>query len=294
MGFELPPRPAFAGVILETIEKSAMRLCIPILFVATLASGYVPVIAAQQNPAKKITEHEIKEFINSRSDVYMCSSLDQIQIDHLEYFDFLGDGNQEAIVVAATCMTGTAGPDVHAVYARNSTGKLVELPFLDAQSDPPHADRKTEQIPVFGNPNYGLTVEKGELVAQWVDSSDREDPVIARYKWNGKRFVLDHMDVKGPYPTSYDCAKAARQLERAICYSPAVSALDLQLGQSYRRLVQQLPPDQKQQLQNQQRAWLAEREKQCVIYKWWVDCLTDMYTKRIAELNQSSATRTHP
>ncbi|HEY2469042.1 MAG TPA: lysozyme inhibitor LprI family protein [Terracidiphilus sp.] len=263
-----------------------MRLGLSILCVTTLIGAYATALAATQKPARKITENQIKAFINSRSKEYECSSLDQIQIDHLEYFDFMGDGNQEAIVVASTCMTGTAGPDIHAVYARNPEGKLIELPFLDASGDPP----PSEQIPVFGNPNYELTVENGELVATWIDASDREDPVIARYKWEGKRFALDRMDVKGPYPTSYDCAKAARELDRAICYSPGVAALDLQLGEAYRRLLQRLPPDKKQQLQSQQRAWLAEREKQCVLYKWWVDCLTDMYSKRMVDLNKLSAT----
>ena len=261
-----------------------MRLGIPILCVTAFLGAFVSAMPAQPKPAGKITEVEIKQAINHRSGVYECASLDQIHIDHLEYFDFLGDPNQQAIVVASTCMTGTAGPDVHAVYARNAQGRLVELPFLDAKGDPPPPSK---QIPVFGNPNYGLTVENGELVARWIDASDRgDDPVVARYKWNGNRFVLDRLDVKGPYPTSYDCAKAGRELDRAICYSPGVAALDLRLGQIYRRLVQQLPPERKQQLQSQQRDWLAQREKQCVIYKWWVDCLTDKYTKRIAELNQ--------
>lgn len=264
-----------------------MRLGLPILCVTAFFGGSVPAIPAQPEHARKITEAEIKTAINHKSGVYECASLDQIHIDHLEYFDFLGDGNQQAIVLASTCMTGTAGPDVHAVYARNAHGRLIELPFLDAKGAPPPPSK---QIPVFGNPNYSLTVENGELVSQWIDASDRgDDPVVARYKWNGKRFVLDRMDVKGPYPTSYDCAKAARELDRAICYSPGVAALDLHLGLAYRRLMQQLPPERKQQLQSQQRDWLAQREKQCVIYKWWVDCLTDMYTKRIADLNQISA-----
>lgn len=268
----------------QMIEGWNIRLGFPILYAAFIVAN-VSAVAAQHKPANSITEHEIKAFINSRSSVYECSNLDQIQIDHLEYFDFMGDGNQEAVVVASTCMTGTAGPDVHAVYARNLQGKIVDLPFLDAKDNPPHSDR----IPVFGNPNFELTVENGELVARWVDGSDRgDDPVIGRYKWNGHRFVLDRMEVKGPFPTSYDCTKASAELDRAICYSPSVAALDLQLEQMYRRLMRQLPPDKKQQLQRQQRAWLVDREKQCVPYKWWVDCLTDMYTKRIAELNQPS------
>jgi hypothetical protein len=57
-------------------------------------------------------------------------------------------------------------------------------------------------------------------------------------------------------------------------------------GQAYRARLQQLPPDKKRKLQGEQREWLARRAKECIIYKWWVDCLQELYTKRIAELNQ--------
>lgn len=246
----------------------------------------VPSNAPQQKPSGKISEAEIKSFINSQSDVDACESLDQIHIDHVEYFDFTGDGQQEAVVVASTCMTGTAGPDVHAVYKRSAGGKLIELPFLNAKGDPPISNSNEEKFPVFGNPNYSLKVENGKLAARWGDSSDREEPLVIWYKWNGEKFMVDHVKVEGPFQTSYDCAKATREMDRAICYSPSLAALDVQLGQAYRATLQKLTAEKKKELQNQQREWLAQREKQCTIYKWWVDCLKDLYTKRIADLKQ--------
>ena len=264
-----------------------MRFGIPVLGLTTiLFCGYEIVLnVQQQKSAKKITEAEIKSAINSRSDVDECESLDEIHIVHLEYHDFIGDGQQEAVVIASTCMTGTAGPDIHAVYKRDADGKVVELPFRHAEGDP-FFNRSGWKVPVFGNANYGLAVENGELVARWSDSSDREAPLVVWYKWDAKKFVMDHMKVDGPFPTSYDCAKATKELDRAICYSPSVAALDVQLGQAYRAVLQQLPPDKKQELQGQQREWLTRREKECTVYKWWVDCLKDLYAKRIAELNQ--------
>jgi len=244
--------------------------------------------AWQEKPSSKISEAEIKRFINRQSDVDECESLDQIHLDHVEYFDFLGDGQQEAVVVASTCMTGTAGPDVHAVYKRGMDSKLVELPFLNAKGDPPLSNSKSEdeKIPVFGNPNYALRVENGKLVVRWGDSSDREEPLVVWYKWDGTKFVVDHVKIEGPFPTSYDCAKATKELDQAICYSPSVAALDVELGQVYRVALQKLPAEKKKEMQNQQRKWLSQREKQCTIYKWWVDCLKDLYTRRIAELKQ--------
>jgi len=264
-----------------------MRFGIPVLLVTTVLFGGhgIELNFRPQEPPKKITEAEIKRAISSRSEVDECEGLDQIHIDHVEFYDFLGDGQQEAVVIASTCMTGTAGPDIHAVYQRTADGKVVELPFRHAEGDP-FFNHTGWKIPVFGNRNYGLSVEKGELVARWSDSSDREAPLVIWYKWDGKEFITDHMTVEGPFPTSYDCAKATKELDRANCYSPSVAALDVQLAQAYRAVLQRLPPEKKQELQAQQREWLAQREKDCTIYKWWVDCLKDSYTKRIAELKQ--------
>lgn len=188
-------------------------------------------LSAKSNTAD-ITPAEIKQVINEYSD---CDNLDKIEIDHLEYFDFLGDGRKEAVVVASTCMTGTAGPDVHAVYERDSDGKIVEHSLDQLDPVKPGSGLK---LPVFGNPNYGISVEDGHLVASWMDSSERKNPVIIRYKWDGKNFVLDHMNAEGPFTTSYDCAKATRELDRAICYAPTVAPLDVKLGQLYQEALQ--------------------------------------------------------
>jgi len=133
-----------------------MRFGIPVLGLTTiLFCGYEIVLnVQQQKSAKKITEAEIKSAINSRSDVDECESLDEIHIVHLEYHDFIGDGQQEAVVIASTCMTGTAGPDIHAVYKRDADGKVVELPFRHAEGDP-FFNRSGWKVPVFGNANYG-------------------------------------------------------------------------------------------------------------------------------------------
>ena len=233
--------------------------------------------AAAQSKAPRISEEELKKVIKQDAD---CDDAhkDRLDISHLEYYDFNGDGIDEAVIVASTCMTGTAGPDVHAVYTRDAAGTVVELPVPEID------EPRGPQMPLFGNANYTLKVEQGQLVARWGDTSERENPLVVWFRWNGKGFEVDHMKTEGPFPTSYDCAKATKEMDRAICYAPTVAPLDVELGKVYRARMQQLSPDKKQVLQTEQRTWLAEREKQCVIYKWWVDCLKEMYQKRIAQL----------
>ena len=230
---------------------------------------------------KQITRAEIIHAILTNSEE--CDREDQIDIWHLEYFDFLGNGQQQAVVDASTCLTGTAGPDIHAVYARNTAGRVVELPFQRVEGQEFFSYKKWN-LPVFGNPNYSLSVEKGALVARWLDSSDRAHPLTIWYKWNGKEFVINSRTQEGPFKTSYDCSKARKEIEQAICYSPAVAALDVELAAVYSSRLRQVSDPQKSSFKEQQRTWLAEREKKCTIYKWWVECLTDLYTRRIGQL----------
>jgi uncharacterized protein YecT (DUF1311 family) len=233
-------------------------------------------------PGKRITEHEIVESIMSNAD---CERADEIHIDHLEYFDFAGDGQEQAVVVASTCMTGTAGPDIHAVYGRGADGKIFELPV----AGPKTVEEMTPSIygMLFGNRNWSLSVEQGLLVESYSDTSDRPRPLVIRYKWNGKEFAVNSVKKSGPFKTSYDCNKAEKEIDRAICYAPEVAALDLKMGHIYRDRLRSLAADKKGLLQQEQMKWLAERDAVCGnIYKWWVECLTDKYRQRIVELQK--------
>ena len=72
-----------------------MRYTIHALKAASICILSISLLSARQaEPAKQITETEIKRAINARSDVDECDSLDQIYIDHLEYYDFTGDGQR--------------------------------------------------------------------------------------------------------------------------------------------------------------------------------------------------------
>ena len=42
-------------------------------------------------------------------------------------------------------------------------------------------------------------------------------------------------------------------------------------------------------LETEQRAWLADRGKRCALYKGWIGCITDFYQKRIEKLKKRPA-----
>jgi uncharacterized protein YecT (DUF1311 family) len=234
---------------------------------------FAPCAHAQKS--KPIEKEEIAKWINRMEE---CPADQPPYFSQVDYYDFKGDGTQQAIVVASTCMTGTAGPDIHSVLSRNSDGELEEMKI--AEVDPKTYDG------LFGNSNYTLSVEKGLLVAAFTDGSNT---VTIKYKWNGKEFAVASIDKPGTHPTSFDCTKSLTEVEQNICHVESLAALDVQLNTLYKSLLTKLTGPERDALRDEQRKWLAARETTCN-YKGWHGCLTDYYQKRIDTLTKPAET----
>jgi uncharacterized protein YecT (DUF1311 family) len=221
--------------------------------------------------SKPIEKEEIAKWINRMEE---CPDDQPPYFSKVDYYDFKGDGTQQAIVIASTCMTGTAGPDIHSVLSRDSDGELEEMKI--AEVDPKTYDS------LFGNRNYTLSVEKGLLVAAFSDGSNT---VTISYKWNGKEFTVARIDKPGSYPTSFDCTKSLSEVEQMICHVDSLAALDVQLNTLYKSLLAKLTGPERDALRDEQRQWLAGREKTCN-FKGWHGCLTGYYQKRIDALKK--------
>jgi uncharacterized protein YecT (DUF1311 family) len=242
----------------------AILLCLPL----------VPCASAQKS--RPIEKEEIAKWINRMEE---CPVDQPPYFSKLDYYDFKRDGTQQAIVIASTCMTGTAGPDIHSVLSRNSDGELEEMKIAEV---PPETYDS-----LFGNRNYTLSVEKGLLVAAF---SDGENTVTIKYKWNGEEFAVATIERPGIYPTSYDCTKSLTEVEQLICHVDSLAALDLQLNTLYKSVLAKLTGPEREALRQQQRQWLSAREKTCSTYKSWLGCLSDYYQKRIDALKKRSET----
>jgi hypothetical protein len=116
-----------------------------------------------------------------------CPSKPRVYINHLAFHDFDGDGQEEAMVVGSSCNTGTAGPDIHAVYRLSASGRLVELKIDDN-----HGVFNGRPIyrELVGNRNFGFDYKDGLLVERYKDSSDRKNPLTLYYRLSGSRFTL--------------------------------------------------------------------------------------------------------
>jgi hypothetical protein len=139
---------------------------------AALLVMAVPLFTVAQVRPPKISEDEIKRHF-SKAD---CEG---VNINHLEYFDFTGDGQDEAVVLASTCATGSAGPDVHAVVTRQPDGSLADLEIPDLS--------EKQQNALFGGIFYEISVKDGLLVETYHDESGRLNPLVIKYRWEGAR-----------------------------------------------------------------------------------------------------------
>lgn len=83
------------------------------------------------------------------------------------------------------------------------------------------------------------------------------------------------------HAASFDCSKAATEIEHLICTDPRLSDLDSELSRSYRkareseRLINNKP-----MLQEQQIIWLRDIRNRCSN----VECLRTVYEQRISQL----------
>ena len=239
---------------------------------------------AAHKTSDEIEEDELRVYLAKQ---YECQP-DQIYFWKVQQFDFLGKGHDQAVVVASTCMTGTAGPDVHSVYTRDEKGELEELTIQEL---------KLGHRVLFGNANSEFRIGDGLLEDVWRDTSERDEPLVVKYKWNAAKQMFEIVSVKAakPYPTSYDCAKAEKddkdgkyeeEAALAICYVETLADLDVDLTKTYKTYLAGLNAQSRKEAVEEQRSWLKKRNRECTIYKGWVDCLNQAYTTRIAELKK--------
>ena len=239
-------------------------------FSALLLLTIPPIAMAQKQP--QISREEIQKFFSKATD---C---DGVIIDSLDYFDFAGSGNEDAVVVASTCATGSAGPDVHSVIRRQPDGSLTELKIPEPT--------KQQWAALFGRIFYKLGVENGLLVETFHDESGRKDPLVIKLRWSAHDKEFEVVDAKMPprYKASFDCDQAKTTIENAICYSETASSLDVALNLAYKTWLDNLDDAESDILMEEQKQWLRKRDLICGNDYGVVSCLAILYQARVLEV----------
>jgi uncharacterized protein YecT (DUF1311 family) len=132
--------------------------------------------------------------------------------------------------------------------------------------------------------------QEGNLTARCV-SIPNVDERIECLESRGASLDRAPPDVKqstriGP---SFDCRAATSSMERAICGDPALSELDLRMGQQYQQALRQKKATDAQALVDSQRSWILQRNSTCGAVPGsavW-SCIVDMTKKRIATLSET-------
>lgn len=72
----------------------------------------------------------------------------------------------------------------------------------------------------------------------------RRAPLVIKFRRNGKEKEFQAVDVQSAkqYHTSFDCAKAKTEVEKAVCDLSDVAFLDLKVDEVYRSWLDQLNP----------------------------------------------------
>lgn len=221
---------------------------------------------------QQISKEDIQKFFSKAPD---CEG---VHIDTLDYFDFAGSGNEDAVVVASTCATGTAGPDVHSVVHRQPDGSLAELKIPEPT--------KQQWAALFGRIFYKLGVENGLLVETFHDESGRKDPLVIRLHWSARDNQFEVVEAKMPprYKASFDCDQAKTTIENAICYSATASSLDVALNLAYKTWLDHLDNADSDVLMKEQKQWLQKRDAICGADREAVSCLATLYQARLLEV----------
>lgn len=221
-----------------------------------------------------------------------------VRLSKLDFHDFDRDGREEAILIGWTCYTGTAGPDIHAVYSSGPNGMPVELSFDERDSGaavrgeplPPELGEVTIQglpLPLVGNRNFDLFVEGDLLCAEHHDASEAEPPLSRCFRFENGRFVLQELRYSPVYETGFDCRKSRTDREILTCRSERLAQLDLELNRIYLTRIADLDAPERKLVIDEQLRWLHEIDN-WGCHKFCNDQLVERYVDRIEELERAT------
>ncbi len=236
-------------------------------------------LAYSSDTVQHIRDFDFNAYLTRHYADCLTVSKSTVDITSIEYHDLNGDGREEALVIASSCHAGTGGPDIHAVYALDQTGRVRELAINDNKG-------VFMGKPVYnyltGNRNYTLRHDDDLLVEEFHDNSGREFPLTLSFKWTGNEFKLVDVVKAKTYKTSFDCDKAGSDAEKTVCMNQDIAGYDLELASLYKKRMNELSAAQKVLLRKEQLNWLAGRDSQCTS-KWIDECLREKYSGRIKD-----------
>ena len=267
--------------------KNTITTC---LFTAELLFPCTGIFAGTQSDSGKtspdtenIRAFDIQAYLSAKS--VECLDNDssyKVAMLSLEYSDLTGDGKEEAVVTAQTCMMGNGGPDIHSVFYLGVSNAIKEYP-VDFMPDKSTVI-KGIPLPLIGNRNYYLRIKDSLLCAEYWDGSGREHPLRQYFKFDNGSFVVAREEYGTTYPTSFDCAKAKSDREIVACSCDSIASMDIELNDVYQRVLSTVNPEERIRLKHEQQQWLRDFDK-VKAYRSTYD-FAERYRARISQLKK--------
>jgi uncharacterized protein YecT (DUF1311 family) len=119
----------------------------------------------------------------------------------------------------------------------------------------------------------------GGVVLNLCDEYKKDSPLVSLNSWQAQLIKSLIFYFAFDVLPGFDCAKAASAVEKTICEDDRLSLLDATLASNYKQAQAMDIGAKRQQLLDDQRAWLKQRNA-CQT----IECLADAYTRRIDEV----------
>ena len=187
----------------------SMRIIVVVIALFTVTRG---------SEGQSIRSVDMAAYLVESRDLHrICGDFTGREIDHpihfleVEHADLTGDGEEEAVVEAASCEMNTGGSDIVEVFRMKANGELESL----LQSDGKFEKEEVREGCCHSTPRLDVV---GGALTRWYPmfAKDWDHPKHGRYKvmtyqWNGGQFTLSKIEEVAAVPskdTSHEADEA--------------------------------------------------------------------------------------
>jgi|GEM_PF-5675478 hypothetical protein len=120
----------------------------------------------------------------------ICEGMEtqEINLADTVFGDLDGDGRDEAAVMAFSCVAGSSGPDLTAVYKLRPDGKIIELTLETPTQERMFRGLNTDLVSLRLRT---IKIEKGTYIEEYtIWGPGRDDARDFTYRWDGHKLAL--------------------------------------------------------------------------------------------------------
>jgi hypothetical protein len=149
-----------------------------------------PTLSIQDADFEDLLASKFRKEHGAASMEKICEGMEtqEINLADTVFGDLDGDGRDEAAVMAFSCLAGTSGPDLTAVYKMRPNGKIVELQIDVPSQKKAFQGLKADEASLRLR---AIKIEKGMYIEEYtIWGADHDDARDFSYRWDGHKLAL--------------------------------------------------------------------------------------------------------